>query len=195
MLNKLSLFPTLVTVTKNFITTQQAADIRDYLLSSNSLNPHGLLVGEGYSTYKEDSDFLGEVSKNIAGCQNLKNDISNLLSEYSMESGLLHKVIDRSWANYQKKNSELKKHTHPCSTITGALYISVKTPTSLILHNPNNFISWTALTDIATEYTKNYYSINPEIGMVVLFPSWLSHSSNKSMDDERIVISFNSGLR
>jgi uncharacterized protein (TIGR02466 family) len=195
MLNKLSLFPTLVTVTKNFITKQQAADIRNYLLSNTSLNPHDLLEGPGYSTYGEDSDFLGEVSENVMGCQNLKTDISNLLSEYSKESGLLHKVIDRSWANFQMKNSALKKHTHPCSIITGALYVSAEKPTPLILHNPNNFISWTALTDIATEYTRSAYDIVPEVGMVVLFPSWLSHSANESLDTERIVISFNSGLR
>lgn len=194
MLNNISIFPTLVTVVKNIITKEQAADIRAYLLTRCSLKSHGLIEGKGYSSYDENSDFLGEICRNVKGCEKIKETINKLLLEYSDTSGFVHRVIDRSWANIQLSNSNLKPHTHPCSVITGALYVSANNPSPLTLHNPNSFISYTAYEKI-TEFTRDIYSIIPEMGMVVLFPSWLLHSSETSKDEERIVISFNSGLR
>lgn len=194
MSNNISIFPTLVSVTKNILTGEQAKDIREYLLSKCSLKKHGLLVGNGYSTYDENSDFLGEVSKNVESCSQIKEQVSNLLSDYSNTSGFIHRVIDRSWANIQLANSSLNPHTHPCSIITGALYVSANSPSPLTLHNPNSFISYTA-SEKTTEFTRDIYDIVPEMGMAILFPSWLLHSSPTSLDEERIVISFNSGLR
>ena len=42
------------------------------------------------------------------------------------------------------------------------------------------------------DFTSNILRIKPEEGMLVLFPSWLTHSVDPNMSsDERVVISFN----
>lgn len=186
-------FPTLVKVIENFITKEQCEDIKKFFWQTK-LKPHALLENGGVSNYDLDSDFLGDVSNSINSCTDLKNRIDTLLYEYSFASGITHKVIDRSWANFQPKGSRLVPHTHPSSCITGALYVSVESATPLILHNPNPYVKFTAK-DNLTKYTSEEFTIHPKQGMAVLFPSWITHSSDVSYSEERIVISFNGGLR
>lgn len=190
-----NIFPIPISITKNFLSKIQCTDIRNYFLSKSNLSPHGLLEGNGLTSYQENSDFLEELTLAVPSCRNIKRDIDLLMQQYSFDTGLLHKVIDRSWANIQNKNSSLLPHTHPCSVFTGVIYISVKSPVSpLLLNNPNPFISHTAIVT-TTEYTLTKYEVMPSEGMILLFPSWITHWSKNSSSEERIVISFNSGLR
>jgi uncharacterized protein (TIGR02466 family) len=190
-----SLFSIPVSVTNNFLSKNQCLDIRNYFLSKNNLNKHLLLEGEGLTSYAEDSDFLGEISSRIPSCSKVKHDLELLMYDYSFNTGMIHRVIDRSWANIQKRNSTLKPHTHPCSIFTGALYVSLSSPVSpLVLNNPNPFIHYTAISKY-TKFTQTKFEIMPAEGMVVLFPSWIIHESSLNRSEERIVISFNSGMR
>ena len=186
-------FPTRVQIVENFLTEEQCEEIRKHFWRIN-LNPHDLLTGKGLSNYHIDSDFLGEVSKNVDNSANLKTAVEWHLNEYSFHTGILHLKIDRSWANYQPEGSRLKEHTHPGSFITGVIYISVPTATPLLLYNPNPFIKFTPIAH-ASKYVEEKIEILPKQGMMVLFPSWILHSTDTSYSEERIVISFNSGLR
>jgi uncharacterized protein (TIGR02466 family) len=178
---------------ENFLTEEQCADIKSFFKNVEK-RPHALLEGDGLSTYHLDSDFLREVSTNILSCSNLKISVDEILREYALKSGILHKVIDRSWANIQPKGCKLTAHTHPGSFITGSLYISVPSPTPLIFNNPNPYLKFTGI-DKNTKYTEDHITVIPKKGLLVLFPSWLEHCTETSYSEERLVVSFNSGLR
>jgi uncharacterized protein (TIGR02466 family) len=192
--NYIDAFPTLVHTVEDVLNKEQCESIREYILLKQNLMPHGLLPGGGVSNYVKDLDFLDEITSNIDNCSHLKTNINFLLEEYSNYSGIEHTVIDRSWANFQPKGSRLLEHMHPGSFITGALYISCDQATPLILNNPNPFLNYTHIGSL-TKYTNTNIIINPTPGMVVLFPSWILHATDTSYAEERIVVSFNSGLK
>jgi len=191
--NYVDAFPTLIHTVEDVLDKDQCESIRQYILSKQNLILHDLLDG-GISNHDVDLDFLGEISNAIEICAHLKITINFLLEEYSKYSGITHTVIDRSWANIQPAGSKLIQHTHPGSFITGALYISCQQAAPLILNNPNPFLAFTNIRE-STKYTNSNIKINPKLGMLVLFPSWIMHGTDISYSSERIVISFNSGLR
>lgn len=186
-------FPTLITVTENVITPKQCLEIKEFFWKTE-LHAHDLLDNDGLSNYGKHTKFLDDVSENIESCKYLKSIINDLFHDYSNISGIMFEEIFRSWANFQPKGSKLLPHTHPGSFITGVLYISVEAATPLLLHNPNSLNKINPKRKI-TKYTDDTYTVNPKQGMVILFPGWLEHSTDVSYSEERIVISFNGGVR
>ena len=103
-------------------------------------------------------------------------------------------VIDSCWINVNYKDSYNRAHTHPNCMISGVYYVQVpensgdlvftdprpQTGCLLFPANKNN-----ALTSM-TVRTK------PQSGLLVAFPSWLSHYVDYSQaDGERISVAFN----
>jgi len=187
-------FPTLVQKISGCLTQQQCHDIMR-CIDSLDMSQHDLFEGDAGSSYSIKSDILGDISKTIPSCYSLKNQIDILLTNYMKVSGIFHFGIDRSWSNAQGIGSKLINHSHPGSFITGALYINVDNNSSpLQIHNPNPFIHHIALKE-KTNYTNDILEIQPAIGDVILFPSWLLHGAMKENNTpKRVIISFNSGL-
>ena len=98
--------------------------------------------------------------------------------------------LDNCWVNIAKKEAYQETHNHNNALISGVIYINVNEQSgafqlinplsaeSILLGDPNSF-----------EY---FYTINPQPGMILLFPGWMDHRalSNESHID-RISISFN----
>ena len=101
------------------------------------------------------------------------------------------------WYNINTPNSYNMPHVHPNCLMSGVFYIKVPENSgnivftrpeieSLELSHINNGHN------VTNPYTNTAYSIKPEQGKLILFPSYLSHyvEQNKSEED-RISISFN----
>jgi len=122
---------------------------------------HGLITN-GYSTYNygmpvlEYPDLLG-----------LNKIIHFYINFYCKKYHITDLKIINSWFNISEAGNKLKPHKHEESIISGAFYISGKTP--LIFPN-----------------TK----INPKSGLLIIFSSDLVHYTEEETE-ERIVISFN----
>lgn len=194
MSESINAFPTLITKT-NLLSAGQCEDITNYIHSLSDTHKHNLLEGDGISNYSLKSNILNGISDKVDSCRDLLTRVELLLQDYMELTGIPHFGIDRSWMNIQRPGSKLIKHTHPGSFITGALYIKVDEKSSPIeLHTPNPFISYTPIYK-ETKYTERSIKIQPIAGQLILFPSWLLHGSNiVNHTDERIVISFNSGI-
>jgi len=194
---KYNMFPTLVAVFSNFITNQQRKDIVEYLLDKKTNKEFAehqtLLNNKGTSTFHTGKKLLDTLEKNISSCKGLKNKIDKVLYDYSTTSGFSFCEIDNSWANIQYNGSVLDEHTHPLSVTSGALYLNVDSlSSSLYFQNPNQFIKYTKISK-QTDYSYDWTEIKPENGLLVLFPGWLEHGSNKQINqtEGRIVLSFN----
>lgn len=124
-------------------------------------NSHGL-VSKGTSTYNHGIPVL--MYPELTG---LKNIIKQYVRIYCSKYDISPLKFINSWFNISQPGNKLKAHKHEESIISGAFYISGKTP----LIFPDT-------------------SINPYPGMLVIFSSDLVHYTEEETE-QRIVISFN----
>lgn len=176
------LFPTLVRSVDNFLDEDKCKNILDTLLKLDC-STHDLLIGKSKSSHGQG---------NIFDVIDLKNLVLNETNKFADSFGLIidNKIL-HSWFNIQNKNSSLIPHTHPNSIVSGVIYINVNEDSSpLYFYNPNPFISFTN-TNSLKESSFDWFYVEPKIGMMLLFPSWLKHGFKDNKTEKRTVISFN----
>ena len=134
--------------------------IKNKLLEINT-SSHGL-VTKGVSSYNYGMPTL--MYPELTG---LKNTIKQYVRLYCNKYEIFPLKFINSWFNISQPGNKLKAHKHEESIVSGAFYISGKTP----LIFPDT-------------------SINPYPGLLVIFSSDLVHYTEEEKE-QRIVISFN----
>ena len=134
--------------------------IKNKLLEINT-SSHGL-VSKGVSSYNYGMPTL--MYPELTG---LKNTIKQYVRLYCNKYEISPLKFINSWFNISQPGNKLKAHKHEESIVSGAFYISGKTP----LIFPDT-------------------SINPYPGLLVIFSSDLVHYTEEETE-ERIIISFN----
>jgi uncharacterized protein (TIGR02466 family) len=188
---KYNIFPTLLTEFSEVISPSECSDIVSRL-DKKFFVPHQTIDGVSLSTHTLFKNILDHFPKEYG--DRLKSIIKNSLDAYAKEYGLFEIEMGNCWINIQQKDSILKYHTHPGSVVSGALYLNVdKNSSPLFFYNHNPFNSYMNTTR-SSAYTCNMTGVEPKIGTLYLFPSWLGHGSNniKNQTKDRTVLSFNS---
>tara|TARA_R110001592_G_scaffold255352_1_gene518902 strand:- start:55 stop:624 length:570 start_codon:yes stop_codon:yes gene_type:complete len=187
-MEKYNVFPTLILKDKAFLSKEKCKLISSLLNNNkNQLKPHGAFIGRGLSSHS--------VNSNMFLDKDIMNNIKIKCKIFAKDNGFYFKnIITESWFNIQGKGSILKEHTHPNSLISGILFIKTdKHSSNIYFHNPNPYVYYTKQTDKNNIYSNECISFKPEIGTLIIFPSWLKHGSyfteNKSI--KRIIFSFN----
>ena len=103
--------------------------------------------------------------------------------------------LEDLWINILPEGGNHSAHIHPNSVISGTTYISMPSGSSAIkFEDPRHSMRMAAPSRIkdAKEYLKPFIYVNPSVGDVLLWESWLRHEvpANNS-SEERISISFN----
>ena len=103
--------------------------------------------------------------------------------------------LEDLWINILPEGGNHSAHIHPNSVISGTTYISMPSGSSAIkFEDPRHSMMMAAPSRIndAKEYLKPFIYVNPSVGDVLLWESWLRHEvpANNS-SEERISISFN----
>ena len=103
--------------------------------------------------------------------------------------------LEDLWINILPEGGNHSSHIHPNSVISGTTYISMPSGSSAIkFEDPRHSMMMAAPSRIkdAKEYLKPFIYVNPSVGDVLLWESWLRHEvpANNS-SEERISISFN----
>ena len=195
--HSLSLFPTLVHVIDKFLTFDQCMDIVSFLRNEKyEMVEHKAFDGEAITSYTTSHSTmkLDDIVKHVQSCVTLKEDIQQAIDNYSREAGFPSNRITNLWANFQSKESTLKEHVHGMSYVSGALFLQTDEQSSkLFVHNPNPHVEGIDNKNSEKQYVWDWFCINPTIGKLVLFPSWLKHGSNYNQNnsEERVVLSFN----
>jgi uncharacterized protein (TIGR02466 family) len=178
------IFPTLVT------TTDLSKDVDLQFVVDKVKNYHGhtdshkLLYG-GISSIGPRENFLDDPDLGP-----LRNAISAAIHNYTQTVGLIPVAITNSWFNYGSEWT--KAHRHEGSVISGAFYPdSTDGYANLQFESPIKPVRMNDLFGATTEYSSYTCEIAPQPGLLVLFPSWLIHSTEKNQVDNKIVISFN----
>ena len=185
-----SVFPTLISEIPNFINDNELKKIKNVIQKNvKSLKHHETFNknNNAKSSHNDNSYFLELIPF-------LKEKIYRITKEYVKQSGFkVSNEIGNSWFNIQKKDSVLNKHTHPSSIISGALFIKTDSKSSkLFFYNPNPMINFTTI-NVRNNYNYEWIYITPKPKTLILFPSWLQHGSNNTLNKslQRIVVSFN----
>jgi len=187
-------FPTLIKCVHSFLTQKQCDDIIKYS-RDKEFESHRLLTSGSVSTFLKYSKLVDDLDVDVRSCLGVKNKLHDAVRSYSDETGINFTEITNSWVNFQTENSQLLKHTHPLSCISGAIYLNVDCNSSRIyFYNPNPFIEFTSWIDNTDkQYSHKAIWFKPKNGDLLMFPSWLSHGSDSdiNMTKDRAVLSFN----
>ena len=169
-----NLFTVPVTYYKDFMPLNLANNVKEYIMEVKLKNTasYSALIGDAATSYntEKSTEFIQEVVLNVAGCADFHNNIQKCINDFTSSYGIPRCTFINSWFNIQQPASILKRHSHISGevipAVSGALYINIDEESSDIF--------------------------NPSIGDLILFPSWLIHSSDKiNLTRNRIVISFN----
>jgi len=103
--------------------------------------------------------------------------------------------IGRAWINLNQNNNITKPHLHSNSLLSGVLYIKCKRSGPIVFMHPVMAHQYVIDSNIVQEYNKftsAEMSVVPEVGKLIIFPSWLVHYVQNNLDDsDRISIAFN----
>ena len=188
-MNITPLFPISLGTISNFVNENERLKLFKYITSVKH-EPHGVIRGDGVTTFPGNIKFSNFIDKNI------KNRLEDQVNKYGMIYGVGNNLkVNNIWSNIQNSGSILNEHCHPKALISGALYINVNDSCSVTFHNPNNYIYFTHIVE-RTPFSYEWQKIPVKNGDLLLFPSWMRHGHHDHVNemDNRVVISFNSGL-
>jgi hypothetical protein len=192
-----NLFPTAVTVVKNFFTEQQCNQIFNFILKSNicTSTTHNALRGNINTTYNTNIiNIFPNIKNSVPGCEDIVEKLNSQFKHYCERTGYVyHEPVVQSWYTIQQKYSALSRHPHPNSCFSGVIFINVDINSSpLVFDTPNPYTIHEKY-DKLTEFVFDNFTVIPEIGDLIIFPSWLYHGSgnNLNMTENRTIISFN----
>jgi uncharacterized protein (TIGR02466 family) len=127
-------------------------------------------------------------------CINLTNRIYQAVNEYADRIGWASPrrfAISSSWINIAERETNHSHHCHPGYLISGTYYFRVsKEQGSISFNNPNPLMMYGQFPQ--GHVCPQTVDIVPDDGDIILFPSWLVHSTRKNKStEERVSIAFN----
>jgi uncharacterized protein (TIGR02466 family) len=148
--------------------------------------------------YRDNAVNKYSVLSNILNCDELKEikkqineHLNNYCEEILCAEAGVRLNITQSWANITSINEHHHKHNHPNSIISGVLYLSPDIPSSIIFIKETNSIFHINTTKF-NSYNSTQFSVSTHKGILLLFPSTLTHQVEKNKHVEnRVSISFN----
>jgi uncharacterized protein (TIGR02466 family) len=187
------LFPTPVFKYENFLTEDECSQVVSSL-DDTYFYKYAALTGEAKTSFTNVEVHFSEIAK----CDNniiekITQQFDLAIFEYCHTTGYAPSKLSNVWFSKQYKGSRLIRHSHGGSVLSGVLYLKVDENSSdIFFYSPNPFTHYSTVTK-NTEYTEPKVRFKPKVGDVLVFPSWLEHGSDESINnsDERVILSFN----
>jgi uncharacterized protein (TIGR02466 family) len=128
----------------------------------------------------------------------IKNQIEERLEiikqKFSFKDNIKFK-IGRTWINLNQNNNVTRPHLHSNSLLSGVFYIKCKESGPIVFMHPvmaHQYVMSPDIIETFGEFTSSDMSVYPEVGKLIIFPSWLIHYVESNSDDsDRISIAFN----
>lgn len=124
----------------------------------------------------------------------IKQKMNSIYTDYYKLDTSYYIEITQAWLNVNNNNNINVPHKHPGHLISGVFYINANSESeSIEFINPNNAHQH-VLSKLSknknimyNEFTSSTWELQPETGMLILFPSWLMHYvKNKNNSSMRI---------
>jgi len=158
-------------------------------------DPQGVIKSNFKGWHSKDFDMNDEQPKKFI--EAIKNNINSALNDMGWDLKKQTVKIKSVWAIINSKGAWNQKHHHSNSDLSAAYYVSAhENCGDIVFYDPRPApVHNHPISKSPNKLNATVNSIKPESGMLVLFPSYLEHSVNPNLfDDKRIVISFNLSL-
>lgn len=134
--------------------------------------------------------------------ENLKVFLQNMINEYSKDvCGVTDNFyITNSWSAKNSTGVDHPRHNHPNSIFSGVFYVQAEEFTApLTLHHKTPIFKKFELEYHYSTYNvfnSNDWTFPVKSGSLIIFPSWVEHSSSlNESDEDRIIIGFNTFVK
>ena len=151
----------------------------------------------GYTSYASlaDLDWRFPIFKDLI--KTLNKHVVNFVKDLQFDLDNKKIKLDSIWINILPEGGVHTSHLHPHSVISGTTYVKMPEGTSAIKFEDPRLPMMMAAPgrkkNVRSELS-NFVYIEPSVGEVLLWESWLRHEVPMNMsDEERISISFNYG--
>ncbi len=150
----------------------------------------------GYTSYASLTDLPWRFPIFKAVQKALDKHVAAFVKDLGFDLGAEKKVkLDSLWLNILPEGGIHTAHIHPHSVISGTTYVSMPKGTSAIKFEDPRLAMMMAAPGRkpdAPRKLQQFVYIEPEIGDVLLWESWLRHEVPMNMaEEERISVSFN----
>ncbi len=166
-----------------------------YIIDLQNNNPEGILKSNFKGWHSEDFNMKDEQPINFIN--SIKNNINTALNDMGWDLANQSVKIKSVWAIINEKDAWNQKHHHSNSDLSAAYYVSAHDNCGdIVFYDPRPApVHNHPISKSPNNLNATVNSVKPEPGMLVLFPSYLEHSVNPNLSNEkRIVISFNLSL-
>ena len=127
----------------------------------------------------------------------LNKHVAAFANDLAFDLGGKKLKLDSLWINILPEGGIHTSHIHPHSVISGTTYVAMPIGASAIkFEDPRSAMMMAAHTRKADarKELRNFIYVEPDVGDVLLWESWLRHEVPMNMSDEdRISVSFNYG--
>ncbi len=167
----------------------------NYINELQIKDPQGVIKSNFKGWHSKDFDMNDEQPKKFI--EAIKNNINSALNDMGWDLKKQTVKIKSVWAIINEKGAWNQKHHHSNSDLSAAYYVSAhENCGDIVFYDPRPApVHNHPISKSPNKLNATVNSIKPESGMLVLFPSYLEHSVNPNLfDDKRIVISFNLSL-
>ena len=151
----------------------------------------------GYTSYASLSDLAWRfpIFKDLVKV--LDKHVAAFVNDLQFDLGEKKLKLDSMWINILPEGGIHTSHIHPHSVISGTTYVAMPAETSAIkFEDPRSAMMMAAPTRLedAREEMRQFIYVQPAVGDVLLWESWLRHEVPMNMaEDDRISVSFNYG--
>lgn len=153
----------------------------------------------GYTSYASLTDLPWRFPVFQDVVKALDTHVAAFAADLAFDLGDRALVLDSLWINILPQGGVHTGHIHPHSVISGTTYVAMPEGTSAIrFEDPRLAMTMAAPTRRADapETLRPFVYVQPNVGEVLLWESWLRHEVPMNMaEDERISVSFNYGWR
>ncbi len=170
-------------------------EMLSYITKLQKDDPIGLVKSNFKGWHSKDFDMKEDHPKNFI--EAIKKNINVALTDMNWDLSIQSVKIKSAWAIVNEKDAWNQKHHHSNSDLSAAYYISAYDNCGdIVFYDPRPApVHNHPISKSPNNLNATVNSIKPEAGMLVLFPSYLEHSVNPNLsNNKRIVISFNLSL-
>ena len=170
-------------------------EMLNYIINLQKKDPDGMLKSNFKGWHSKNFNMKDDGPKNFI--EEIKININTAINDMGWDLKTQEVNISNMWAIINTKGSLNQKHHHSNSDLSAAYYVSAeKNCGDIVFYDPRPATVYKhPIAKKPNILNATINSINPEPGMLILFPSYLEHSVEPNLSDhKRIVISFNLSL-
>ena len=126
--------------------------------------------------------------------KNINNKLKEIQKQFNTDNNI---EITNAWININKKGNKNHAHIHPKSLLSGVVYISSNDYSgNLVFSRNDGYKHYLSAEETNLKmFIQTAVSYKPEVGKIIIFPSWIEHYVEENLSDEvRISLSFNTKL-